>query len=133
MINKIKKFSIQKIQDERGDLCFATSRTELIPFEIKRIYYLFNNTGKHRGGHAHRELEQVMIAISGSFEVHFDDGKTKKSFFLNKPSEGIFIPKMIWRELHSFSKDSVCLVLASEDYKESDYYRNYEEFLREVL
>jgi hypothetical protein len=120
------------IKDPRGCLSFIESSRQ-IPFDIRRVYYIYDiSSGACRGGHAHRALHQLMVAMSGSFEVSLDDGHSKKMFMLNRPDVGLYIPPMIWRELNSFSGGSVCMVLASDFYFESDYYRNYEEFLREV-
>ena len=103
----------------------------IVPFEIKRIYYLYGvPENQERGAHAHKELLQVLIAAAGSFTVELDDGKNKKKFFLNSPSKGLLIVPGIWRNLTDFSFGSVALVLASEYYTETDYIRNYDEFLK---
>lgn len=121
---------LPKISDPRGNLTFIESGSH-IPFSIERIYYLYDVPGgAERGAHAHKELHQLMIAVSGSFNVTLDDGKDKKTFFLNSPHIGLYICPMIWRELHGFSSGSVCMVIASQRYDENDYYRNYGEFLR---
>ena len=102
-----------------------------MPFEIKRVYYLYDVPGgAERGGHAHKNLHQLIIALSGSFDVLLDDGKGKKRFHLNRSYYGIYVCPMIWRELDNFSSASVCLVLASNLYEEADYYRDYQEFLQ---
>ena len=102
-----------------------------MPFEIKRVYYLYDVPGgAERGGHAHKKLHQLIIALSGSFDVILDDGKQKKRFHLNRSYYGIYVCPMIWRELDNFSSASVCLVLASNLYEEADYYRNYQEFVQ---
>lgn len=102
-----------------------------IPFEIKRVYYLYDVAdGKHRGNHAHIQCHQVLIASSGSFQVFLDDGKSKKKVFLNKPHLGLHIPPGIWALETNFSKESVCLVLASHKFEEKDYIRNYSDFLK---
>jgi dTDP-4-dehydrorhamnose 3,5-epimerase-like enzyme len=104
-----------------------------IPFEIRRVYYLYDVPGgESRGGHAHRNLEQLIIAAAGSFTVVLDDGFERGSFFLNRSYFGLYVPSMVWRELENFSSASVCLVLASEFYDQSDYYREYAEFLADV-
>lgn len=118
-----------KISDSRGDLSFVENNKHL-PFEIKRVYYLYNAPADSlRGGHAHKDLQQVLIALSGSFEVHLDDGKEKNIVTLNKPWEGLLIQNKVWRELKAFSGGAICLVLASNFYEEKDYYRDYDEFV----
>lgn len=118
--------------DDRGRLAFVEP-PDTIPFEIGRVYYLFDiPPGKERGAHGHRDLQQLMIAVSGSFSVTLDDGKERKSFHLSRPDQGLYISKMIWRDLSNFSEDAVCLVLASERYSEDDYFRSYEDFYREA-
>ena len=102
-----------------------------MPFDIKRIYYLYDVPGGNsRGGHAHKGLYQIMIALSGSFTVTLDDGKNKKSFHLYQPYQGLLITPGLWRDLDTFSSGSICMVLASEEYDEDDYFRNYEDFLK---
>jgi hypothetical protein len=129
-LNKCLEISLPKISDQRGNLSFIESRKH-IPFDISRIYYLYDVPGgATRGGHAHKELHQVIIAISGSFDIVLDDGVDKKRYHLNRSYNGIYVCPMIWRELDNFSSGSVCLVLASIIYYESDYYRDYSEFLK---
>lgn len=128
-LEQVKLLSLPKITDPRGNLTFVESCRH-VPFEIRRVYYLYDVPGgEARGGHAHRALEQFIIAASGSFEVVLDDGVHRKNYFLNRSYHGIYVPRMIWRELVNFSSGSVCLVLASEPYDEADYYRDYREFL----
>lgn len=118
--------------DDRGRLVFVEP-PNTIPFEIHRVYYLFDiPPEKERGAHGHRDLQQLMIAASGSFSVTLDDGNERKTFWLSKPDQGLYISKMIWRDLKDFSEGSVCLVLASESYSEDDYFRSYEDFYREA-
>ncbi len=120
------------IHDARGNLTFIENNRH-IPFEIKRVYYLYDVPGgSERAGHAHKELYQLMIAMSGSFDVHLDDGKTKMTHHLNRSYEGLLIPPMHWRVLDNFSSGAVCLVLANDYYNESDYFRDYEEFLKHL-
>lgn len=130
-ITQCRIIDFPKITDARGNLSFIEENNH-VPFEIKRVYYLYDvPSGATRGGHAHRKLEQVIIALSGSFEVILDDGNNRKSFFLNRPHYGLYIPPGIWREMENFSSNSVALVLASELYNEEDYIRDYESFKRE--
>jgi hypothetical protein len=120
--------TLPRITDPRGNLTFVEGERH-VPFSIQRVYYLYDVPGgESRGGHAHKKLEQFIIAASGSFDVVIDDGKNKKNFFLNRSYYGVYVPRMHWRELINFSSGSVCLVLASEYYEESDYYRDYEDF-----
>ena len=101
-----------------------------VPFEIKRVYYLYDVPGgESRGAHAHKELYQLIVAASGSFSVTLDDGEVKRTFLLNRPYQGLLVVPGIWRTLDDFSSGSVCMVLASEKYKEDDYIRDYDEFL----
>jgi hypothetical protein len=124
---KIIQLPIYK--DARGNLTSIESRIH-IPFDIKRVYYLYDIPGgSERGGHAHKELHQLIIAMSGSFDIILDDGIEKKRFHLNRAHNGLYICPMIWRELENFSSGSVCMVLASELFSEDDYYRNYDEFI----
>jgi dTDP-4-dehydrorhamnose 3,5-epimerase-like enzyme len=123
----MKIIEIPKIRDVRGNL--AVIEKETIPFSIKRVYYLFDvPSDAYRGGHAHIEQSELLIALSGSFEVVLDNGVEKKRVMLNKPDKGLLIPAGIWRELENFSSGSVCLVLASDVFKETDYIRSYDNF-----
>ncbi len=129
MIDKCEIINLPKIEDSRGNLTFIEEESQ-IPFAIKRVYYLYDvPAGSERGGHAHIALNQIIIALAGSFDVELDDGKTRKTFSLNRPYEGLYICPGIWRELKNFSSGSVCLVLASNLYSEDDYYRNYDQFI----
>ena len=129
-IDSCKIFNLKKISDPRGNLTVIESQKD-IPFEIKRIYYIYDVPGgESRGAHGHKTLEQIIIAISGSFDVNIDTGKERKTFMLNRAYYGLYLPKMVWRDINNFSSGSVCLVLASDFYKENDYIRNYGEFLR---
>ena len=128
-IDDIYKLEIPKIisPEAMGSLSFVEK--EIIPFPIKRVYYLYDvPLNGERGGHAHKKLCQVLIALNGSFELLLDDGEKTKKIVLDRPDIGLYIPNGIWREMNKFSKNSVCLVLASEDYDENDYIRNYQEF-----
>ncbi|CCO23314.1 sugar 3,4-ketoisomerase [Maridesulfovibrio hydrothermalis] len=134
MINEDKPHIIDlpKIQDNRGNLTFIENSRH-IPFDIKRVYYLYDVPGgESRGGHAHKKLRQYIIAASGSFDVVLDDGKNKTRFSLNRSYYGLYIPTMTWRELENFSSGSVCLVLASEYYDPTDYYYTYDDFMKAV-
>ncbi len=120
------------IEDRRGNLTFIEGNQH-IPFDIKRVYYLYDVPGgSHRGGHAHKELHQLLIAMSGSFDILLDDGRTKFKYHLNRSYYGLYIPPMIWREIDNFSSGSVCMVLASERYSEDDYFRDYDQFSQAV-
>jgi hypothetical protein len=122
---------LPKISDPRGNLTFVEGGSH-IPFEIQRVYYLYDVPGgAARGGHAHKKLHQLIIAMSGSFDVVLDDGKKKKSYTLNRSFSGLYVCPMIWRELNNFSSGSVCMVLASNKYDESDYYRDYKTFMND--
>ncbi|MEZ9999884.1 FdtA/QdtA family cupin domain-containing protein [Vibrio lentus] len=125
----INIIELKLLGDERGNLV-ALEEGEDIPFRIKRSYYIFNTKeGIARGFHAHKELQQVAVCVSGSCQMIMDDGSKRASIKLNSPTKGIFIDKMQWHEMHDFTKDCILLVLASDKYQESDYIRNYEEFL----
>jgi dTDP-4-dehydrorhamnose 3,5-epimerase-like enzyme len=123
-----KLIELPKNYRDKGNITAVNSLIE-IPFNVNRIYYLYDVPGgESRGGHAHKELQQVIIAASGSFDLIIDDGKNKKKFSLNRPNIGVLMPKGLWRELDNFSSGSICLVLASDIYDENDYIRNYEDF-----
>lgn len=116
--------------DRKGNITVVENNKD-IPFEVRRTYYLYDVPGgESRGAHAHKELSQLIIAASGSFTVTLNDGKVKRSFLLNRPYQGLYVVPGIWRDLDDFSSGSVCLVLASHEYDEADYIRNYEEFLK---
>ena len=119
---------IRRYTDSRGYLSVVENGID-IPFDIKRIYYLYMVPEVARGAHAHKELQQLLIATSGSVEVIMDDGKEKKSFMLDRPWKGLLIPAGLWRDLENFSGGAVLMCLASEKYEAEDYIRNYEEFL----
>jgi hypothetical protein len=130
-LSDCRLISLPKIQDPRGNLTFIEGDSH-VDFDIRRVYYLYDVPGgSSRGGHAHKELRQLIIAMSGSFDVLLDDGVEKKTFHLNRSYVGLYVCPMIWRELDNFSSGSVCMVLASNRYDESDYYRDYDQFLQE--
>lgn len=129
---QVIKYAFQQHGDERGQLV-ALEELKDIPFEIKRVYYMYDTgMGVHRGFHAHKSLEQILICIHGSCKVLLDNGKEKKIIYLEKPYEGLYVSNEMWREMFDFSSDAVLLVLASEYYDEKDYIRNYDEFLRYI-
>jgi hypothetical protein len=126
LIKTSRIINFKDLTDHRGGLGVIEKN---IPFEIKRIYFLHHiKNNQVRGAHAHKELEQVIVAISGSFEITIDDGFNKLTRRLDNPNEGLYMCPMLWRDIAKFSSDAVCLVLASDIYKESDYIREYEEF-----
>jgi dTDP-4-dehydrorhamnose 3,5-epimerase-like enzyme len=118
------------IHDIRGNLTFVEAGRQ-VDFDVRRVYWLYDvPEGASRAGHAHRELEQLLIAASGSFVVTLDDGHTRSRVTLDRSNQGLIVPRLVWREIDDFSSGAVCLVLASAHYDESDYFRDYDEFLR---
>lgn len=129
-IEQCRLIELPKISDPRGNLTFIEGNRH-VPFSIARVFYLYDVPGgAQRAGHAHKSLQEVLIAVSGSFDVHVDSGSARKTFHLNRSYFGLFIPPMLWREIDNFSSGAVCVVLASEPYDEASYYRDYEAFLR---
>ena len=127
----IEIIKIPKIDDYRGNI--AIIEDNVVPFDIKRVYYLFDiPSSARRGGHAHKEQFELLIPLSGSFDVMVDDGKEKQIIALNKPDKGLLIKSNVWRELENFSSGSVCLVISSGKYLEVDYIRDYQEFLNYI-
>jgi len=125
----VRIINFRKITDVRGNLTVIENGCD-IPFNIKRIYYIYDVPGgSERGAHAHKDLHQLIIATSGSFDVVLDNGLEKETFHLNRPYIGLYVSPMKWRLINNFSSGSVCLVIASDTYKDSDYIRNYQEFL----
>lgn len=120
---------LDKHQHEKGNITVVENSVD-VPFDIQRVYYLYDIPGgERRGGHAHYELKQLIVAVSGSFDVQLDDGNVKRTFTLNRPYQGLLVTPGLWRELENFSSGSVCLVLASLKYDEADYIRSYNDFL----
>ncbi|MFH0866497.1 MAG: FdtA/QdtA family cupin domain-containing protein [Bacteroidota bacterium] len=126
--SKVKIIQLPKIPDARGNLTFIEELNH-IPFEIKRCYWIYDVPGgEMRGGHAYKKLNEFIVALSGSFDVILNDGKERKCYSLNRSYFGLFVPEMIWRSLENFSTNSLCLIMASGKYDESDYIRNFDEF-----
>jgi dTDP-4-dehydrorhamnose 3,5-epimerase-like enzyme len=129
-IKECKKIDISTRKDSRGDLSFVENLVH-IPFEIKRVFYLHGiPKGTERGGHAHKDLTELIVCLNGTFDLYLDDGINKKQFHLDSPTKGIIVTSMIWREMKNFSEGSVCMVLASNFYDESDYFRDYDKFIK---
>ncbi len=123
---------LPKITDPRGNLSFIEEENH-IPFEIKRTYWIYDVPGgQHRGGHAFKEQQEVIIALSGSFDVVLDSGTEKKTFSLNRSYYGLYIPKGLWREMNNFSTNSLALVLSSTEFSEEDYIRSYNEYIKQI-
>lgn len=132
-IERCQVIELPRINEPRGNLTFVEANRH-IPFAIQRVYYLYDVPGgAERGGHAHKALHQLIIAMSGSFDIHLDDGCGKKSVHMNRSYNGLYVCPMIWREIDNFSSGAVCMVLASDYYDESDYYRRYEHFAIDAL
>ena len=131
-IQDCRLIELPRVPDARGNLTFVESGRH-VPFDIKRVYYLYDVPGgASRAGHAHKHLQQVLIAMSGSFDVLIDDGASKNKIHLNRSYFGLYIPSMVWREIDNFSSGAVCMALASEFYDESDYLRTYSAFAESV-
>lgn len=127
-LSDCRVIELPRITDPRGNLTFVEGGRHA-PFDIRRVYYLYDVPGgAERGGHGHRRLQQILIAMSGSFDVLLDDGRERRRFHLNRPYYGLYVAPLIWRELDDFSSGSVCLVLASEVYDEADYFRDYQQY-----
>jgi dTDP-4-dehydrorhamnose 3,5-epimerase-like enzyme len=132
VLDRCRLLDLPKVSDPRGNLTFIEERRHF-PFEIKRVYYLYDVPGGAvRAGHAHKTLHQLLVAMSGSFDVVVDDGVDKRKFHLNRSYYGLYIPPMVWRVIDNFSSGSVCLALASDYYDEGDYFREYDEFLQNI-
>jgi dTDP-4-dehydrorhamnose 3,5-epimerase-like enzyme len=131
-IEQCRIIELPKISDPRGNLTFVEANRH-IPFDIKRVYYLYDVPGgSERAGHAHKQLQQLFIAMSGSFDIILDDGDQKTKYHMNRSYYALYVSSMIWRNLDNFSSGAVCMVLASEYYDESDYYREYQDFIEAV-
>lgn len=131
-LSEVNLIELSKITDPRGNLTVAQSK-EKIPFDIKRVYWVYDvPSGEYRGGHAHKQCKEVIVALSGSFHVTLDNGQEKRTFLLNHPYEGLLVDVNTWRTLDDFSSGAVCLVLASEPFEEDDYIREYDYFLTYV-
>jgi dTDP-4-dehydrorhamnose 3,5-epimerase-like enzyme len=128
-IDHVRIIELPKICDPRGNLTFIEGGRH-VPFSIARVYYVYDVPGgSERGGHAHRQLEQLIVAMSGSFDIVLDDGRVKRRYHLNRSYYGLYVPPMVWREIDNFSSGSVCMVLASDIYREDDYFRDRRVFL----
>ena len=129
-MNKPKIIDLPKFPDARGNLSFVEQKIH-IPFIIRRTYWLYDVPGGEcRGGHAYKENEEFIVALSGSFDVILDDGKEKKTYTLNRSYYGLYVPKGLWREMNNFSTNSLAMILSSTDYDANDYVRDYDEFLK---
>ncbi len=132
-LRNCKRVELPKVHDVRGNLTFIEGGGHHIDFDIRRVYYLYDVPGgADRAGHAHRSLWQLLIAMSGSFDVHLDDGRNRETYHLNRSYYGLLLGPMVWRVIDNFSSGSVCMVLASDYYDESDYFREYDDFMRAV-
>ncbi len=127
-VNDTKLINLEKIENNKGNLTVVHNNIE-VPFNVERVYYLYDVPGgETRGGHAHRELEQLIVSLSGSFDVLLDDGKERRTIRMNRSYIGLYIPQYIWREIVNFSTGGICLVLASLPYNPEEYVRDYNEF-----
>ncbi len=129
-MEKVRLIDLPKIEDPRGNLSFVEEDNH-IPFKIERSYWIFDVPGGQiRGGHAFKEQQELIIALSGSFDVEIDDGKTKKTFSLNRSYYGLYVPASLWRQMQNFSTNSLAMVLSSTKFCEEDYIRDYQKFLK---
>lgn len=127
-LNQVKQIDLPKILDDRGNLSFFENNSQ-IPFEIKRVYWIYDVPGgESRGGHAYKELQEVIVALSGSFDVVLNDGKEEKRFTLNRSYFGLYVPRLIWRHIENFSTNSLALIVADQSYNENDYIRDFKLF-----
>jgi dTDP-4-dehydrorhamnose 3,5-epimerase-like enzyme len=131
-LDNVRIIELPKILDERGNLTFIEGNNH-IPFKIERSYMIYDVPGgETRGGHAYMELNEFIVALSGSFDVVLDDGNEKRTYSLNRSYYGLYVPKMIWRSLENFSTNALCMILASEKYNEDDYLRDYDLFKNKI-
>lgn len=129
-VTDTRLITLPKISNSKGSISIIENFKH-VPFAVNRIYYLYDiPSGSERGGHAHRELRQLIVAATGSFEILLDDGNERNTIFLNRPNVGLLLPPGLWREISNFSSGSICLVLASHEYEESDYIRNFNDFIK---
>jgi hypothetical protein len=127
-LDQVKMIDLPKVLDHRGNLSFIEEKKH-VPFEIKRVYWIYDVPGGEiRGSHAYKTLDELIIALSGSFDVVLHDGIEEKKYSLNRSYNGLYVPRMLWRRLENFSTNSLCLILASDSFKKSDYIRDFEEF-----
>lgn len=132
-MNGHRIINLRKIADKRGNLSFIEENSEEMPFDIRRVYWIYDVPGgEKRGGHAFKENEELIVSLSGSFDVILDDGREKYRYSLSRSYYGLYVPKGLWREMDNFSTNSVCMILSSVDYDPSDYIRDYEEFLQYI-
>ncbi len=132
-LDQCQIMDLPKVTSYQGSLTAVNNSLE-IPFNIRRVYYLYDVPGgETRGGHAHHEIHQLIVCVSGSYDVLLDDGKRRRTLKLNRAHQGLYVPPMIWRELVNFSTGAICLVLASENYSEDEYIRDFSEFVQEKL
>ena len=128
-VDDVRILDLKQVNTVEGGAIVSCEKSDLLPFDPKRVYYLYDvPSGTDRGGHAHKQLQQLMVAVSGSFEVVINDGKIEKTIRLDQPNQGLYFPPGLWRELKGFSGGAICLELASEECTESDYIRTKEEF-----
>jgi dTDP-4-dehydrorhamnose 3,5-epimerase-like enzyme len=128
-VDDVRILDLKQVNTVEGGAIVSCEKSDLLPFDPKRVYYLYDvPSGADRGGHAHKQLLQLMVAVSGSFEVVINDGKTEKTIRLDQPNQGLYVQPGLWNDLKGFSGGAICLVLASEEYTESDYIRTKEEF-----
>jgi dTDP-4-dehydrorhamnose 3,5-epimerase-like enzyme len=130
MLDSIRLLNLPKVLDDRGNLSFFENSNQ-VPFDIKRVYWIYDVPGgEQRGGHAYKELQEFIVALSGSFDVILHDGREEKRFTLNRSYYGLYVPSMIWRHIENFSTNSLALIAANNNYNQEDYIRNFDEFIQ---